>query len=136
MSSMNRLLNLFRRTKVSREISREMDFHISERTEQLIAQGIPREHAERRARRQFGAYALHKEDAWMTNLIGWIESLAADVRYALRGFAKSPAFAAAAILSLALGIGANTAIFTLLDAVLLRSLPVPHPEQLVAKAQR
>ncbi len=127
---MNRLLNLFRRTKVSREISREMDFHISERTEQLIAQGIPREHAERRARRQFGAYALHKEDAWMTNLIGWIESLAADVRYALRGFAKSPAFAAAAILSLALGIGANTAIFSLIDAVELRSLPVQHPEQL------
>jgi len=129
---MSRFLNLFRRAKVSREIAKELDFHISERTEQLIASGIPREHAERRARRQFGAYALHKEDAWMTNLIGWIESLAADVRYALRGFAKSPGFAAVAVLSLALGIGANTAIFTLLDAVLLRSLPVPHPEQLVA----
>jgi predicted permease len=127
----NRFLNLFRREKLSAEISRELDFHIAERTDALIASGIPRRDAEKQARRQFGAYALHKEDTWMTDLTTWIETLAADLRYALRGLRNSPGFAVVAILSLALGIGANTAIFTLIDAVMLRSLPVQHPEELI-----
>src|SRR5207247_689500 len=101
-----------------------------ERIDELIASGMPREEAQRQARRQFGAYALHKEDAWMADILGWFETLLADLRYALRGFAKNPGFATVAILSLALGIGANTAIFSLIDAVMLRSLPVSHPEQL------
>jgi predicted permease len=127
---MNRFFNLFRREKLSAEISCELDFHLAERTDELIARGIPRRDAEKQARRQFGAYALHKEDTWMNDLTAWIETLAADLRYALRGLAKSPGFAAVAILSLALGIGANTAIFTLIDAVMLRALPVSHPEEL------
>jgi putative ABC transport system permease protein len=128
---MSRFLNLFRREKLSREITRELDFHLSERTDQLIGAGMTPRQAARQARRQFGAYALHREDTWMGDLTGWIESLLADLRYALRGFARSPGFAAVAILSLALGIGANTAIFTLIDAVILRSLPVQHPEELL-----
>jgi predicted permease len=67
----------------------------------------------------------------MAGLSGWIETLLGDLRYALRGFARTPGFAAVAILSMALGIGANTAIFTLIDAVMLRSLPVQHPEELM-----
>src|SRR6266404_713858 len=127
----NRFFNLFRREKLSREITRELDFHIAERRDQLMADGLPRDVAERQARRQFGAYALHKEDAWMNDLIGWFETLLADLRYAVRGFRNSPGFAAVAILSLALGVGANTAIFSLIDAVMLRSLPVSHPEELL-----
>jgi putative ABC transport system permease protein len=128
---MSRFFNLFRREKLSADISRELDFHITERTDQLIASGMPRPEAEQQARRKFGAYALHKEDTWMNDLTAWIESIFADLRYALRGLANSPGFAAVAILSLALGIGANTAIFSLIDAVMLRSLPVQHPEELL-----
>jgi putative ABC transport system permease protein len=126
----NRLFNLFRRERLSKEVAKELDFHVAERTDDLVAAGLPPRDAARQARRQFGAYALHKEDTWTADLAAWLETLAADLRYALRGFAKSPGFTAVAILSLALGIGANTAIFTLIDALMLRSLPVSHPEEL------
>jgi putative ABC transport system permease protein len=131
MSWSRRILNLFRRERLSREVVRELDFHLTERQEQLAAAGLPPAEAAKQARRQFGAYALHKEDTWTADLTAWLETLRTDVRYALRGFAKSPAFTAVAILSLALGIGANTAIFTLFNAVVLRSLPVRHPDELV-----
>ena len=127
-----RIVNLFRRERLSREVVKELDFHLTERTDHLVAAGLPSREAQRQARRQFGAYALHKEDTWMTDLAGWVESLLADLRYALRGFARSPGFVAVTILSLALGIGANTAIFTLIDAVMLRALPVRHPEELLS----
>jgi putative ABC transport system permease protein len=126
----NRLFNLFRRERLSREVTKELDFHVTERTDDLVASGIPPREAQRQARRQFGSYALHKEDTWMSDLAGWLESLGADLRYALRGFVKSPGFTIVAILSLALGIGANTAIFSLIDAAMLRDLPVRHPEAL------
>ena len=72
----------------------------------------------------------HKENTWEADLLNWLASIVVDLRYALRNLGKAPGFAAVAILSLALGIGVNTAIFTLLDAGLLRSLPVQHPEEL------
>jgi putative ABC transport system permease protein len=127
---MKRFFNLFRRESLSSEISRELDFHLTERTEQLTAAGMSPRQARKHARRQFGAYFLHKEDTWTADLTGWIESLLGDLRYAWRGLAHSPGFAAVAILSLALGIGANTAIFTLIDAVMLRALPVSRPDEL------
>ncbi len=126
-----RIVNLFRRERLSREVVKELDFHLAERKEQLIGAGLPPREAEKQARRKFGAYALHKEDTWTADLAAWLDTLLADLRYAVRGLAKSPGFAAVAILSLALGIGANTAIFTLIDAVILRSLPVQHPEELL-----
>jgi putative ABC transport system permease protein len=130
MAWFSRFFNLFRRERLSREVTKELDFHVTERIDDLIASGLPAREAQRQARRRFGAYALHKEDTWMAGLFAWLETLLADVRYALRGFAHSPGFTTVAILSLALGIGANTAIFSLLDAVVLRSLPVKNPEQL------
>src|SRR5215831_12460494 len=131
MNNVGRLLNWFRRERLSKEIVQEFDFHVTERKEQLIASGLPPAQAAREAQSKFGAYQLHKEDTWMNDILGWFETLINDLRYALRGFRKSPGFAAVAILSLALGIGANTAIFSLIDAVMLRSLPVSHPEELV-----
>ena len=96
-----------------------MTFHIEERVDDLASHGLPRYDARRQAERQFGAYAQHKENAWEIDLLNWLGTIAADVVYALRGFRRSPAFTAVAILSLALGIGANTAMFSLIDAVVV-----------------
>ena len=83
------------------------------------------------ARKQFGNYTRRKEETRAIHLLNWIETVRQDVRYAFRTLAANPAFAATAILSLALGIGGNTAIFSIIDAVMLRSLPVENPAKLV-----
>ena len=126
-----RLRNLARDNGLSRDLDREMAFHIAERTDDLVARGMSLHAAEREARRRFGNYGMQKERARDANLISWLDTLAKDVRYAARTLRASPAYTGVAILSLALGIGANTAIFSLMDAVVLRSLPVRHPEELV-----
>ncbi len=128
---MKRLLNLFRGARLWRDIDKEMTFHIEERVDDLAAQGIPRYDARSRAVRQFGAAAIHQENTWETDILNWLGTIVTDIAYALRRLRKSPGFAAVAIVSLALGIGANTAIFSLIDAVLLRALPIDHPEQLM-----
>ncbi len=127
-----RIVNLFRRERLSREVTKELDFHIAERKDQLIGAGLPAAEAARQARRQFGAYALHKEDTWTADLAAWAETLFVNVRYALRGFANNPGFTAVAVITLALGIGMNSAIFSVVDAVMLRPLPYPEPQRLVA----
>jgi len=131
MSWLARLRNLVRENHLSRDIDREMAFHIAERTDDLVATGMTRRAAEREARRRFGNYGTQKERTRDTNIIAWLDVLAKDVRYAARALRASPAYTAVAVLSLGLGIGANTAVFSLVDAVVLRSLPVQHPEELV-----
>src|SRR5690348_8039369 len=131
MSWLARIRNVFRSNAVSHDIDREMAFHLAERTDQLSASGMKPEEARREARRRFGNYGLLKERTRERDRAPWLDTLAGDVRYALRGFRSTPGFALVAIVSLALGIGANTAIFTLIDAVVLKSLPVSHPEELV-----
>jgi predicted permease len=132
MAWFSRLRNLFRSNRLSDDIQREMDFHIAERVDDLVARGVRGDIAQRDARRRFGNYGGQKERARERNLFVAVDTFIADLRYALRALKSAPAFALVAVLSLGLGIGANTAIFTLLDAVLLRSLPVSHPEELVA----
>jgi hypothetical protein len=132
MSWLSRLRNHVRSNAVSQEIDREIAFHLGERVDDLVAHGMAREDAEREARRRFGNPTYQKERTRERELFAWLDTVIGDMRYALRSLRLTPAFTLVAVLSLALGIGANTAIFSILNAVMLKSLPVSHPDELVA----
>ena len=126
-----RFVNVLRSNRVSADIQRELEFHMAERADELMAGGMSEVDARREARRRFGNPGVQKERTRDADLLTWLESIAADVRYALRALRATPGFALVAILSLGLGIGANTAIFSLLNAVVLRTLPVERPDELL-----
>ncbi len=131
-----RFFYLFHRNRLARELEEEMRLHAQLRGEKMQEQGVDSEEALYAARRQFGNMTLLKEvsrDMW-----GWtsLEQLIHDVRYALRQLRRSPGFTAVVLATLALGIGGDTAIFSLLHAVLLRSLPFRDPDRLVTVWQR
>jgi hypothetical protein len=121
---------LGKRSELDREIENEIREHLRLRTEANLAKGMTLEEAARQARLRFGNPAAMKERVETEDAALGIDSLFRDIRYALRGFAKSPGFTTVAIVTLALGIGANTAVFQLVDAVRLRSLPIQKPEEL------
>jgi predicted permease len=120
----------FRRKWWDKERASEIDAYLETETVENIARGMPPAEAAAAARRKFGNPVQIQEEIYRMNSIGWLESIWQDLRYAARQLRLSPGFAAVAIASLALGIGANTAIFQLLDAVRLRSLPVHNPQEL------
>lgn len=124
------LKRLFARRRIYGELSDEIRGHLEEKIEELVAGGMSRRDAAAEARQEFGNVTLVERDSREVWQWPSIESFFADLRYALRMLRKSPGFAATAIVTLALGIGANTAIFMLLDAVRLRSLPVQDPQEL------
>ncbi len=109
----------------------EVREHIEQLAERFVRRGMSPEEAERAARRQFGNLTRQQEDRRQLTLTGSLDGLVRAVRYAIRQLAASPMFTATAVLSIALGMGANTAIFTLLDQMVLRSLPVPKAHRLV-----
>lgn len=113
------------------ELQEELQFHLEEEAEERQAQGMAGEEARRAARRDLGNLARVKEDTRATWTWTLWEQLAQDIRYGLRMMAANKTFSAMAVLSLALGIGANTAIFSFMDSILLRSLPVADPQSLV-----
>ncbi|MGH9581832.1 MAG: ABC transporter permease, partial [Bryobacteraceae bacterium] len=122
---------LLRRRRVESDLEEELRSHLANRADDLERRGLSRAEAKRQARVEFGGFQHYKEEcreALGTRLLG---EAAADIRYALRQFRRNPAFAAIIVLTLALGIGANTAIFSLTYAVILKSLPVPNPGELV-----
>src|SRR6202522_934531 len=131
MGIFRRIWALGKRSKLDREIEDELRDHLQMRTNANIAKGMSPEQAARAARMRFGNPEVLKEHVEAEDAALSIESLLRDVRYAVRGFTSSPGFTTVTIITLALGIGANTAVFQLLDAVRLRSLPIQKPQELV-----
>src|SRR5260370_25262135 len=127
-----KLPKLFRRARgrMEQDLSRELRYHVDRRVEELTESGLSEPEARRRAALEFGGVAQVQEDVRDTWVGRWLGDVARDVRYAFRLSLRSPGFTAVIVLSLALGIGANTAIFSILHALVLRSLPVKDPQKL------
>lgn len=131
MSWLSRFVNVFRGSRVDQDLDDELKFHIQARADELIAKGATPEEASRQAQRRFGNRLLLREASREVKLISWIESVLQDLRFGLRMLRNNAGVTASAVLSLALAIGACTAAFSLIDALILRPLPVRDPGSLV-----
>ncbi len=125
------LKGLFKRSAEDAELAEELESHLAHQIDHNLARGMSPEEARRQAYVKLGNPLRIRDQAWETNRLGWVEDLGRDLRFAARSLAKTPSFTLVALLVMALGIGANTAIYSFLDSLLLRSLPVSDPSSLV-----
>ena len=120
---MNRILNWFRLRRLEGDLDRELQYHIDRRVTDLILSCLPEPEARRRVSLELGGATQIREevhDIWLTR---WLRDFVYDLRFSARSFRRSPSFTATAVLSLALGIGATTALYSLVDQLVLRALP-------------
>jgi predicted permease len=131
MSRISRIANVFRPDRTTAGLEDELQFHLDERTDELVRGGMPRDEAQLLARRQLGYRLSLREASYEVKSVAWLGSLLRDFRFGLRMLAKHGGASLAAIASLALAIGASTAAFTLIDALIFRPLPLPAPSQII-----
>src|ERR1700692_4046810 len=124
---MIQLFNWLRRGSLERGLDRELQYHFDRRVADLTASGVPESDARRRVAVELGIAQVREEvrDVWLTR---WLRDFLYDLRFSVRSLLRSPSFTATTLLSLALGIGATTAIYSLVDPVILHALPVREPE--------
>jgi len=135
MRWLRRLINTVRSGRLQRDIEREIAFHLTERADQLREDGLSDEQARRQARISFGNPLAQRERTRDIDIVGGLDTLLRNTRQAVRALTHAPGFSVTVVLTLALGIGANSAVFSAMDAVLLRPLPFHEPDQLMALTQ-
>lgn len=126
-----RLRSLFQLRAVDQELDEEVRFHVEQQTEELVRSGVPRREAELMAQRQFGNVTLHKEQCRDARNLAWLEGIAQDLRQGLRTLRRTPGFTVVSVLTLALGIGATSAMFSVIDRAVLNPVIAPDPGRLV-----
>jgi hypothetical protein len=135
MSWLRRLVNTLRPARLQRDIDREITFHINERADHLRSEGLSDEEARRRARIQFGNPLAQRERTRDIDITRGVDTASRNIRFAVRSLLRTPGFTATVVLTLALGIGANSAVFSAMNAVLLRPLPFPDADRLMRLSQ-
>lgn len=136
MSLLSRFSDLFRTERVNRELNEEQEFHIASLTAEFLEAGLEPAEAARQASLKFGSRVRAREESRDAKLALWLESMGQDLYYGFRALRKSPSFAAITVLTLALGIGANTAIFSVVNGVLLNPLPYHEPDRIICLFQK